>query len=179
MDKNVENLIEYLNEKIVFNQPIEIPLEYTLVIKPKQELSNKIETFINEISKYDDRHVYYNKENLHATIYAPINIETDTKKLYSFLVKELYNKELVFDLRGISSSVIAVNPVNFSLFDFRRKILNFLGDSSRLKRASELELMAWINFVRFKGKPNNQYYNFIKKNYSISLGLFKPDYIEL
>ena len=179
MHENVDNLINFLNDTIVFNQPIEIPLEYTLVVKPDPVMAKKISSFITLASEQDPGHIFYSPENLHATIYAPINIENSVDNLRSFLAEELSGKELIFDVRGLSSSVIGVRPVNFSLFDLRHKMMNFLGDSARAKRNRTIELMSWMNFVRFRDKPSDQYYDFIAKNREKSFGQFKPSSLEL
>lgn len=142
-------------------------------------MAKKITSFITLASEQDPGHIFYGPENLHATIYAPINIGNSVDNLHTFLTEELSGKELVFNVGGLSSSVIAVRPINFSLFDLRYKMMNSLGDSARAKRNHATELMSWMNFVRFRQKPNDQYYEFIEANREISFGLFKPHSVEL
>jgi 2'-5' RNA ligase len=179
MDKNVEYVINYLDDRIVFNQSVELPTEYALVIRPDEVVSESIETFIWEASKQDKGHRYYDRANLHATIYAPIDTETQVDKLFGFLSKELGGKELEFDVEGVASSVIVVRPVNFSLLDLRRKLAGFLNDSKRLDRDPIMESMTWMTFLRFKDKPNESYYDFIQENRTRSFGCFKPRCVEL
>lgn len=178
MNKDVLNLVNHLNDTVVVGQPIEIPLEYTLVMHPDGELLDKIESFITEISQYDDRHIYYGRKNLHATIYAPIDPTVSTADLHSFLLEELKKVNLIFEVQGVAIPVIVANPIGFSLFELRQKIASFLGDD-RSGRPPIREQMTWMTFLRFTANPNEGYLNFIEKNRDRPFGMFKPKTVEL
>jgi hypothetical protein len=108
-----------------------------------------------------------------------ININKDINHLHSFLLEKLKERRLLFDIGGISTTAIIANPIDFSLFDLRRSILECLDDQKRLSRDHLMEELAWITILRFKTEPNEEFLNFITKNRYKNFGIFVPKSIEL
>lgn len=179
MKEQIEKLIDYLDSTIEINQEIAIEPEYTLVIKPSPDLLSDINHFIEDLSKTDGSPYYYNKENLHSTIYGRIDIKTNTHLLASFLEKELRQINMTFSVGGVSATAIILDPIDFSLFGLRRKMINFLHDEKRLTRNELMEEMAFITTLRLKEEPNRQLLEYLKENRQKQFGIFKPQTIEL
>ncbi len=179
MENQVNSLIDHLNRIVKINQEINIEPEYSLIVVPEAELLDSVSNFITELSKTDDRHLYYDKPKIHGTIYGSIDIGTNLDELYSFLVKELTKLDLSFNVGGVATTAIILNPITFSLYELRKKMIEFLNDEKRLTRDHIMEEMTWLTTLRFKSEPNAKFLEFIEQNKEKQFGLFKPKAVSL
>jgi hypothetical protein len=70
MKKRVENFMDFLDKIVQIDQGITLKPQYTLVARLNPELLEAIESFVGRLAKTNKRHLYYDKEKLHVTIYG-------------------------------------------------------------------------------------------------------------
>lgn len=174
-----EQIIDELVEKTEIGQNLEITQQYSFLIKPSSEITNKIMEFIGKLKQLDDRHFYYSVENLHLTIYRNMPISCDIPKLKYFLEQELKNIKLSFKVVGVSYTAVICEPIGFSLAKLRDKISQIVGKDSYDAASLARKERTWINFIRYKSEANHDLQSFLIKNRNLEFGSFDASELDL
>ncbi len=175
-----EHIIPYDNYK---NKAVEE--KYTIVAIPKKETIEKIETWIEELKKYDESQYYYSPEQLHITLFGEISTSLDPKLIVQSVnaIREKYT--IHFRLEGIGSnyfvSSILAYPQNFSMSDLRKDLRALLGQQGTdyTKHLSVYESIGWINYMRFAHKPTKEFIHILQQNMNRDFGIMVPEKLEL
>lgn len=178
MNKDVY-LREYLNNTIQIGQSLDIAEQYTLVVKPSQEIIERILHFIDNLKSIEPNHLYYKRENLHFTILGNIPINTNVEDFAVYINKLLKSIDFQLEVGGISCTAIEAFPINFSLKNLRQELSNYLGLATYADLPEELQKMTWANVIRYRHPPSETLLEFFKANRDLMLGKLKPDSLYL
>ncbi len=179
----------------LIDSKIEKRFGITLLIRPTNEVKNKIQNFINELKEVEPNQYYYPNSDLHITVmsiiscYDGFSIEKIEPLKYIELIKKCLslNQNIEINFKGLTASnscIMLQGFMNNNQLNEIRDNLRFEFKNSKLEQSLDKRYSiqtAHSTIVRFKNyfKQKQSFLKIIDKYSDYDFGTFTVNKIEL
>ena len=182
----VDDQIRHLNREgiVIWNDNLEEGFTVNFVLN-RPDWKKEYEKLTHEFRESGDALYVYPFERLHMTLLGRIDKELGKEKISEVVKKNMVGKKFIFDIGYLACNNNGVSIIAEPRFDLAglrtelRKGLGIKGDDYT-KYLSIYESLAWMNFIRFKDKPGDKFFETLwqMRNYQFgeheakSIGIF-------
>lgn len=131
-----------------------------------------------EFSKVENGLYIYPFDRLHITLLGRVDRALGTEKVCGVVRDSMVGREFIFDVGYLANNNMGISVIaepRFDLAGLRNKIREDLGvaGDDYTKYSNIYERLAWINFIRFKEKPGNAFFDKLWEMREYQFGKFQ------
>lgn len=178
-------LLETHVEDIQPNTNDDIPEEFTIVVKPNEQILQKIYTLIQEFKAEFPEQNYYTSQQMHFTLIGGLNPkEISQQDIESALAEFAPLFPITLQIEDLGTSPYVVSTIGYPPDDnvhlLREKLRSKLGIGTDYTAIKPFwEHLMWLNFIRYNTKPTKVFLERLQQYHNIKFGELTLDKVYL